>query len=269
MLNITKYIIFILLIFVLSGCLKKSYTTSYYQSDRCKNSSQYKKIKNQKIKNSKAMHKATMKPYIIAGKKYYPTKTKMGAKYRGIASWYGPNFHAKLTSNGEVYDMFAFTAASKTLPMNTMVEVKNLENGKKTIVRINDRGPFIEGRIIDLSNSAARQIDMVKQGTVDVELTVIGFNGKIARNNYEKNESQSLEAYSIQIGAFSKLEGAKITKKKIERLLENTNYKAYIKQSKINGKWLNRVIIKGFRSLEEAEDYQKKIALEHAIIIGE
>ena len=97
------------------------------------------------------------------GVRYYPKVEAMGAELRGIASWYGPNFHAKKTSNGEIYNMYAMTAAHKTLPMNTMVRVDNLENGRSAIVRINDRGPFVAGRIIDLSNKAAHKIDMVKK----------------------------------------------------------------------------------------------------------
>lgn len=109
------------------------------------------------------MHRATMRPYKIAGKWYYPTLAKVGDVQRGIASWYGPNFHSKKTSNGEIYNMYADTAAHKTLPMNTMVRVDNKENGKSVIVRINDRGPFVSGRIIDLSNKAAHAIGMVKK----------------------------------------------------------------------------------------------------------
>ncbi|MBI3874081.1 MAG: septal ring lytic transglycosylase RlpA family protein, partial [Arcobacter sp.] len=118
------------------------------------------------------MHNATMRPYEVLGKTYSPTMATVGESFDGIASWYGADFHEKKTSNGETYDMYADTAASKTLPMNTMVKVYNKDNGKSTIVRINDRGPFVEGRIIDLSNSAASAIDMVGKGTANVEITV-------------------------------------------------------------------------------------------------
>lgn len=91
----------------------------------------------------------------------------------GIASWYGPDFHGKATSNGEVYDQSKLTAAHQTLPFHTLVEVENLENGLKVLVRVNDRGPFLKNRIIDLSNRAARQIDMLKNGTAPVRLRVV------------------------------------------------------------------------------------------------
>jgi len=148
----------------------------------------YKQTNNTKIRNSKAMHRATLRPYTVFGVRYYPKVENMGAELRGIASWYGPNFHAKKTSNGEVYNMYAMTAAHKTLPMNTMVRVDNLENGRSAIVRINDRGPFVAGRIIDLSNKAAHKIDMVKKGTVQVKVTVIGYNGEIENGNAPVNE---------------------------------------------------------------------------------
>lgn len=260
----------LIFIVVFTGCSQKVYTTSgYYSSSSYKNSTQYKRIQNQQMRDSDAMHRATMRPYIIAGKKYYPTKTRVGKKYDGIASWYGPKFHAKKTSNGEIYDMFAFTAASKTLPMNTMVRVDNKENGKSTIVRVNDRGPFVTGRIIDLSNSAARAIGMVQKGTAQVELTVLGFNGKIAQTFKEKNQEMSVDSYFIQVAAFSRIEGAKITRDKLNNTLLGGEYKAIIKQVQIDGKWINRVWISGFRSEDEAEDFKKNNGLDHGIVIAE
>lgn len=118
----------------------------------------------------------TMKPYTVNGKTYYPTVVGVGETATGVASWYGPGFHGKKTSNGEIYDQQAFTAAHKTLPMNTLVSVTNLDNGLKTTVRINDRGPFVENRIIDLSQAAATRIDMIQSGTAPVKLEVVGLD---------------------------------------------------------------------------------------------
>jgi len=268
LLNFSKTILFILFISILTGCGRTSYSHSYYQSRSYKHSYEYKKIKNQKIRNSKAMQRATMRSYTVAGKRYYPTLTRIGATFNGIASWYGPNFHAKKTSNGELYNMYADTAASKTLPMNTMVKVYNKDNGKSTIVRINDRGPFVAGRIIDLSNKAAHKIDMVKKGTAHVRLTILGFNAKIAKTRADKLATKSSNRYYVQVGAFSKISGAKSTKRKFNDLVLNENYKAIIKQSKINGKWINRVWISGFRSEDEAKDFKKANGLDHAMIIA-
>jgi len=93
----------------------------------------------------------------------------------GIASWYGEDFNGHLTANGEVYDMYAFTAAHKTLPLGTTVKVTNLDNGMTTQVRINDRGPYVEGRVIDLSRTAARALNMREKGTTRVKLEVVSW----------------------------------------------------------------------------------------------
>lgn len=118
----------------------------------------------------------TTKPYTINGKKYYPVgKPQAGKKFKGLASFYGykDGFHGKKTSNGETFDMYGLTAAHKTLPINTWVEVKNLSNGRTVIVRINDRGPFVGNRIIDMSYGAAKELNMVKTGVQEVEITVL------------------------------------------------------------------------------------------------
>jgi len=91
----------------------------------------------------------------------------------GIASWYGPGFHGKLTANGEVYDMYEVSAAHKTLPFGTIVRVVDLETGRSVVVRINDRGPFIEGRIIDLSKGAAQKLGTVEKGITEVGLRIL------------------------------------------------------------------------------------------------
>lgn len=253
-------------IVLFSGCSEKSRTISYYTSSS--NSKVYKDIPKEKIRNSKAMHRATMRPYKIAGKWYYPTLAKVGDVQRGIASWYGPNFHAKKTSNGEVYNMYAMTAAHKTLPMNTMVKVDNLDNGKSTIVRINDRGPFVSGRIIDLSNKAAHDIDMVGRGTANVKVTVLGFHAKIAKTKQEKAETATVGKYYVQVGAFRRAEGAQITKRKFEMILED-RYNVIIKEGVYSGQPINRVWVSGFRSEEEARDFKKNNDLNTAMIIAE
>lgn len=102
-----------------------------------------------------------------------PQASASGLSSTGIASWYGPGFHGRLTANGERYDMYAMTAAHKTLKFGTKVEVTNTDNGKSVVVRINDRGPFVGGRVIDLSKSAADAIDMVGPGTAAVTIQVL------------------------------------------------------------------------------------------------
>ena len=269
--KIVKYTLVGLFAFYVAGCSSKSYDRSTWSPSSGSSSSSsrvYKTIPKEKIRNSKAMHRATMRSYVIAGKRYHPTLAKVNDKFNGIASWYGPNFHAKKTSNGEVYDMYAMTAAHKTLPMNTMVKVDNLENGKSIIVRINDRGPFVTGRIIDLSNKAAHKVDMVKRGTARVKITVLGFNAKVARTAQEKQETATVGKYYVQVGAFRRYEGAKITKNKFKMILEN-NYGVVIKKGYFESEPINRVWISGFRSEEEARDFRSDNDLNSAMIIAE
>jgi len=114
--------------------------------------------------------------YEVFGERYYVLNTSSGYKERGIASWYGKKFHGKPTSSGEIYDMHAMTAAHKTLPLPTDVRVTNLRNGKSIIVKVNDRGPFVDNRIIDLSLSAARKLDMISAGTTFVEVETLAGN---------------------------------------------------------------------------------------------
>lgn len=113
------------------------------------------------------------KNYQVFGKPYSVLKTAQGYKATGTASWYGKKFHGHLTSNGEVYDMYAFSAAHKSLPLPTYLQVTNLANNKSVIVRVNDRGPFHQDRLIDLSYSAAYKLGMLNQGTAKVSIEAI------------------------------------------------------------------------------------------------
>lgn len=115
----------------------------------------------------------TMRPYKVGGRWYYP-KADPGYSEVGVASWYGPQHQGKPTATGEVFDQNGLSAAHKTLPLPSIVEVTNLENGRKIRVRVNDRGPFVDGRIIDLSKAAAAQLGMVGQGTAKVRVRYIG-----------------------------------------------------------------------------------------------
>jgi rare lipoprotein A len=114
--------------------------------------------------------------YEVLGKHYTVMKSSYGYKERGVASWYGKKFHGRLTSNREPYDMYAMTAAHKALPLPTYVRVRNLSNNRSIVVRVNDRGPFVHNRIIDLSYSAALKLDMVGTGTSLVEVEAISFD---------------------------------------------------------------------------------------------
>lgn len=267
---------FIMIIFLITGCSSKKYKVSSSEINRI-----YKNTSNSEIRNSKAMHRATLRSYTVFGKRYHPFIANINDQFRGIASWYGPKFHAKKTSNGETYDMYALTAAHKTLPMNTVVRVDNLENGKNVIVRINDRGPFVDGRIIDLSNTAAYAIDMVKKGTARVKVTVLGYNGQIRNYNAPGKETKIIAPmaikekviiknnYNLQVGAFSKIEGAMQTKRKIESILSTkyNKYSVYIEKLPLNNGFLHKVLIRGFSSKNEIETFKDSNNLSYAVII--
>ena len=121
-----------------------------------------------------------------------PIKREVGYVEKGMASWYGPGFHGKPTASGERYDMHKMTAAHKTLPLGTVVQVQSLSTNRQVTVRINDRGPFIRGRIIDLSYGAAKDLKMIGKGTEPVQLTVLGF----------QQSAKSLGPFWIQVGSF-------------------------------------------------------------------
>lgn len=111
--------------------------------------------------------------YVVFGKRYYVLDNSDGFVQRGIASWYGIKFHGRKTSSGEVYNMHEMTAAHKTLPIPVYVHVRNLDNGRTAVVRVNDRGPFVDGRIIDLSYAAAKKLGVKGPGTANVEISVV------------------------------------------------------------------------------------------------
>jgi len=114
--------------------------------------------------------------YEVNGKLYNVLDTSYGYRERGVASWYGTKFHGRPTSSREPYDMYEMTAAHKTLPLPTYVRVRNLGNNRTIVVRVNDRGPFVDNRIIDLSYAAAVKLDMIREGTSLVEITAISFD---------------------------------------------------------------------------------------------
>jgi len=111
--------------------------------------------------------------YEVFGRRYYVMESGRGHVERGVASWYGEKFHGRLTSSGEPYDMYIMTAAHKTLPLPSYARVTNLANGRSVVVKINDRGPFVDNRIVDLSYAAAARLDMLRSGTAMVELQVV------------------------------------------------------------------------------------------------
>jgi rare lipoprotein A len=173
---------------------------------------------------------------------------KRGWTEKGIASWYGGKFHGRRTANGEVYDKNAVSAAHKTLPFNTLVEVKNLDNGKTLKVRINDRGPFVRGRIIDLSLSAAKKIDMVGPGTARVRIQVIG------------EASAEERFFTLQVASYSDRASAR----KLRDLLEPNYPKVRIETW--DG-WF-RVLVGRFEKENKARDVEQRLRREgHEVLL--
>jgi len=161
----------------------------------------------------KTMDGRVPKSYSVNGVEYYPLLSGEGFVQEGMASWYGKDFHGKKTSNGETYNMYGKTAAHKTLPFGTHVRVENLSNQKEVIVRINDRGPFVKKRIIDLSYGAGRQIGLVGPGTAKVRL--VALSRKIGRIKSGNKYVPLVEAadfrkgkFTIQVGAFENKDNA-------------------------------------------------------------
>ena len=199
------------------------------------------------------------KPYRVAGKWYQPVSHAKGFQQRGIASWYGKKFHGKKTSNGEIYNMYAMTAAHKTLPLGTHVNVRNLDNDTEVTVRINDRGPFVQGRIIDLSYTAAKKIDITTSGTARVVIVALEPDNRQIPKIKKKPEHKPVDYYkgnfTFQIGAFSDKQNAIRLKDKLDQTYKNAHVSEYDNGLEI----LYRVRVGRASSLEEAVEYEKAL----------
>ncbi len=179
------------------------------------------------------------KPYTVMGKTYYPLSSASGYSQTGTASWYGPKFHGKQTASGERYDQYKMTAAHTTLPLGSTVRVTNLGNNKSVTVRINDRGPFAHGRIIDLSRAAADKLDMIGAGTARVRVESVG--GTSAKSVTASPTPSSGSVY-VQVGSFGALENAN----NLSHQVSQHGYKSTVRKlpSGLNavqiGPWANR-----------------------------
>jgi rare lipoprotein A len=248
--NVIKLKFFLLLFFLLQSCTSGVEVAANLGK-------KYLIPNDNNINSSKPIFKIGHK-YMIKGKYYFPKKNLYYNK-TGIASWYGPKFHGKLTANGEIYDQYAFTAAHKTLPLPSAVKVTNLENNISVVLRINDRGPFVNDRIIDLSSKAADILDLKKKGTGLVRVTVL------------KSESETLEdlakkGHFPEIKDLPKLDVPKVTIPKITNVKVEGSKKRGIK-NKINYDLKNlkkefKIFIKlaSFSSLQSAKIMKEKLS---------
>lgn len=170
--------------------------------------------------------------YQVNGQRYFVLPTAAGYKERGVASWYGPGFHRGQTSNGESFDMHGMTAAHKTLPLPTYVQVTNLKNGRSVVLRVNDRGPFKDTRIIDLSRAAASKLDMLREGTAFVEVRALTGETQAA------DSPASAGALFVQAGAFGDRANAA---RLVQRLQSEGFANAAVREDVVNGRGLFRV----------------------------
>ncbi len=182
---------------------------------------------------------------------------KPGWTEKGIASWYGRDFNGKPTASGETYDMYAMTAAHKELPLGSVVEVTNLDNGRRARVVINDRGPFVAGRIIDLSYSAARALGMAEAGTAPVRIEVLGREERYVRT-VKFEDTGGGDHYAVQLGAF-------VDRNNAERLKTALGWKhrgAYIMKAVVSGRTFYRVRIGRSRAKDKTYGLARALAEE-------
>jgi len=213
-----------------------------------------KKPATQSIAPDGAKLKGHQKPYTVMGKRYEPLKSHVGFTQEGVASWYGKDFHGKKTSNGETYDMHAMTAAHKTLPLGVFVKVQNKENGREAVVRVNDRGPFVKNRVIDLSYSAAKTLGVDAKGTAPVRIEALGYHS--GGEGYAAPETYDSGSYSVQIGAFKDQQNARRLSEEMRKLHGYSE----VKQTLVNGEQFYRVQTGKYSSLHEAEEAEAKFS---------
>lgn len=199
--------------------------------------------------------------YVVDGERYYPLPDAMGFIETGKASWYGKDFHGRPTSSGETYDMYKKTAAHKTLPLGTYVKVLNLQNNESTIVRINDRGPFVNGRIIDLSYGAAQEIHMAVPGLADVKVIALG--KEIGEASSENGYTPILDIkdfetgeFTVQVGAFKNKNNALNLAARLRVIYDYVNIMEYIDE---DNQVFFRVHVSKATTLTKAGEFKKKL----------
>jgi rare lipoprotein A len=210
------------------------------------------------------------KPYRVMGVWYQPIPHARNFEQQGIASWYGEKFHGRKTSNGEIYDMYAISAAHKTLPLGTYVRVFNLQNGRSLDVRINDRGPFVRGRIIDLSYGAAKQLGVVGPGTAQVRVEALGAPapGPVAG---QQPRYVPIDYYSgnftFQVGAFTERSNAERLVAQLGQRYQNAHMATYFDGART----FYRVRVGRTDALEAAQQYEERLVREYpgAFIVAE
>ncbi len=210
-------------------------------------------------------------PYKVAGVWYYPKEEPYYDEV-GYASWYGRDFHGKQTANGEIYNMNSLTAAHKTLPMPSYVKVTNLENNRSIVLRVNDRGPFVAGRLIDVSRRGAQLLGFQKQGVTRVRIQAADENGRIARapgrrqvasnqsgqQRQPVNAASGAETHYVQIGSFSSQENADIQANQLRK----SGHPARVQRQAQGGRVFWRVRIGPFAGRRQAQDKLDQVVVD-------
>lgn len=203
--------------------------------------------------------KGWQKPYDYKGERYTPLLRADGFVEYGLASWYGSDFHGRYTSNGERYDMYALTAAHKTLPLGVFVRVTNKRNDRQIVVRVNDRGPFVRDRVIDLSYTAAKELDIVGPGTAPVRVEALGYgeysNGSVT---YRRPASFDAGRYAVQVAAFIEKDNAS---RLAARMKERYGF-SLVQEATVKGEKYFRVQAGRYDSLREAESARSRFEKE-------
>lgn len=204
--------------------------------------------------------------YEVYGKRYTVKNSSTGYRERGVASWYGKKFHGRSTSSGERYNMYAMTAAHKTLPLPTNVRVTNLDNGRSITVRVNDRGPFVKNRLIDLSYTAAKELDIITNGTGMVEVVALNNStGATTAQNRQKQVATSLTSGGathdnvrmfVQVGAFGEAANAKTLANKLS---SNGINQVSIQKSVVNSSAIYKVQIGPVKDVDEYDEIVQKV----------
>lgn len=197
--------------------------------------------------------KAKTRPYTVLGRTYYPLQTAAGYDEVGKASWYGSDFHGKKTANGQTYNMYGLSAAHKTLPLGTRIRVTHLGNRRSVVLVVNDRGPFVSGRILDLSYGAAKKLDMVDSGVAKVRISAIGSTSPPARTTAASSISK---VYHVRVGAFAQRGNAERT---LRRLVAEGYSGATITTVDRDGLTLHIVQAGSFTSRSKAERVQERL----------
>lgn len=197
------------------------------------------------------------KPYKVLGRWYQPLANADGFRQRGIASWYGDAFHGRPTSSGEIYDMHQVSAAHKILPLGTVVRVRNLANGRTLDVRINDRGPFVRGRVIDLSYGAAKLLALDGPGTAPVEVTAIGMAAPRPGAPVPRVARLDPGPFTVQVGAFGDRTNAERLAADLKRIYRAAQVRE--RYCPDRERTFYRVLVGRIPTLEKAADYEEML----------